>query len=680
MPVGLEITNDTGSIQIDQNYFNMQFIMKGSCTLNTRVSDVVDPSANSSMRSQVTSAWCNTNGVGHPSTGLGQLIAFRPRFSDRPVGIAYTSYGTWQFVGYTSVANPAPTGSYPVVDWWMFARANSTPSGVGLEVFDENGNITFTSGALPMKIAAVKNDIPLNSGDTSITATTGDYAICVGTPFPYVVDYQYDGQWDILEYAAMWSGATSTGFAAPQLRAAMVRANINNTPAVRATPYATLMLVNIAGLGDTPPDRSLDAINWGNISWSTNAQSGSGSNSIPAPISGINEPVTIRATVSGYTGSVSSGTLKIMRMVLGSPVEQSAASISGNGQFVETTVSAGDQIYFQYEASTANLRKDVSFTVSVTNTSNGSVLVDTFTVTATVDADNNYVGPDTTMDAANWANISGSTNSNTVTTSNAAQGITGINAAINLRATISGYSGNLTSGYLQMFVNGSSVGTTGTMTSGAFIGSNVSSGDQVYFTAYADTASGLRTGSYTVTVQNMTTGDTIDTFTVGLTVDADDNYNNSGDYTPNALNWANISANTTDNSGFAYGSNSQTVTGIDQTVSLRLSLTSTYINVYSLNFGGSGSMYVSVKVDGVSVAETAYDTFLGSQTFEDRQLDFTVTNNDVVAVDVNFYISGTGEVSGDGGASCTIQNLSTGGTALDTFTISASATYDDGLG
>lgn len=394
MVVGLEITGEHGSVQIDQNYFNMQYLMKGTCILNTRVDSIVDPSANSSMISQVQSAWCNTNGVGHPSTGLGELIAFRPRYSDRPVGVAYTAYGSWQFVGYTPVANPVPTGSYPVVDWWMFARANSSSSGVGLEVYDASGNVTYSSGSQPMKIAAVKNDIALiGGGDASITASTaGDYAICVGTPFPFVIDYQYDGQWDILEYAAMWGGATSTGFAAPQMRAAMVRANVNETPAVREFPYATLMLVNIAGLGDIAPDRSLNPINWGDITWSTNASSGSGSNTVPAPLSGINEFVTLRATVSGYAGSVSSGTLRMMAMVGGSPVQLGTASISANGQYVEGVAGVGDEVYFEYSATTTNLRKDVSFAVTVTNVSNSNDLIDTFTVTATVDADNNYDG------------------------------------------------------------------------------------------------------------------------------------------------------------------------------------------------------------------------------------------------------------------------------------------------
>ncbi len=676
MPVGMEIINDFGSVQIDQNYFNMQFIQKGSCTLNTRVYDIV-PSSNP-FRSQLQYTFCNTNGIGHPSTGTGQLVAFRPRFSDRPVGIGYTTSGSWQFIGESLSGTP------PVVDWWLFGRGTSSSSNAGMEVYDASGNLTYTTAAKPMKIVAVKNDIPMDSGDTSITTSTaGDYALCAGTPFPYILSYQYNGTWQILEAGPMWSPPTSTGFAAPAFpRQMMGRGDFTNTPAGGIATRTTLMLVDVGNIGDTPVDVSIDAINWGNISFSTNSNIGTGSNTAPAALSGFNQPVTMRATVSNYTGSVSSGTLKIYKSVGGVYELQASSAISANGQYVETTISAGDLVYFEYTASTTASRKDVSFTVNVINVTQSNTLMDTFTVAATVDADNNYTAPDTTMDAADWANISGSSNSNSVTAANAAKTITGINQTINLRATISGYSGNLSTGYLQMMVNGSSVGTTGNMSSGAFIGSNVSVNDQVYFVAYGDTASGIRTGSYTVTVQNITTGDTIDTFTVGLTADADNNFNNSGDYTPNAVNWSNVNASSFDDSGFSSDSNTGTISGINQTVSMRLALTSTQVTIFfNQGFGSSASLYVSVLVNGTQVAGTSYDAFgTGTDNFGNRNLDFTVVNGDVVSFAANFYVSGSGQVSGSASASCTVQNLSTSSSTLDTFSISADATYDDGLG
>lgn len=244
MPVGLEVVGDAGSVQIDQDYMVLQFSSKGSCVLNSRCDTVVDPSITSSIKSQVTQSWINTNGVGQPPfMGGDTLVAFRPKISSRPVGVAFGPYGP-TFIGWSN------TSGAPEVDWWAFNRAQVRSSGLGMEVYDASGNIVFSDAQKAMPIVAIANDVYAQS--QGITAgAAGTYALCVGTPFPGVGSYTYQsGQFHYVEGSPMWEPPSTTGFAAALTRNSFAR--LSNDAGQFGITYgntkATLLLVDVAGL------------------------------------------------------------------------------------------------------------------------------------------------------------------------------------------------------------------------------------------------------------------------------------------------------------------------------------------------------------------------------------------------------------------------------------------------
>lgn len=157
-----------------------------------------------------------------------------------------------------------------------------------------------------------------------------------------------------------------------------------------------------AGADVTP-----DAVNWANVSV-TSSSPASVSNAAQT-ISGISTSIVLTIT---YTGS---GVIKYGQN------GGALTTISSGGTI---TVSSGDTLYFN--ASRTGGAGTDSGTVTVTNTSDSSTVLDTFTYSCTVSAS------DVTPDAVNWTNIAAH-NPVAAVGSNANQTISGITAAITLR-------------------------------------------------------------------------------------------------------------------------------------------------------------------------------------------------------------------------------------------------------
>lgn len=140
-----------------------------------------------------------------------------------------------------------------------------------------------------------------------------------------------------------------------------------------------------------------------------------------------------------------------------------------------------------------------------------------------MDADNNLTVPDYSLNATDWGNISHYTSASSVASQNGYLTLSGINRDITLRATISGLSNGSTAGSrLEMWVNGAMRYHSTNLGNGSWAGGTFSPGEQVCFVALANGDGNQRSVSYTVTVQNLTTGETVDTFTVNQTIGAPD--------------------------------------------------------------------------------------------------------------------------------------------------------------
>lgn len=207
-----------------------------------------------------------------------------------------------------------------------------------------------------------------------------------------------------------------------------------------------------------------------------------------------------------------------------------------------------------------------------------------------------YTAPDYVLDATNWANISQSVTGDAIATQNPYLTLSGITAPVTLRATISGLSGNLAAGSrLEMWVNGSMRYHSTNLGNGSWAGGTFNNGEQVCFVAYAVGAAGSqRSGSYTVTVQNITTGQTIDTFTVNQTVGV-------ADTTPNTPAFGNITINSNDPDVGWIGTSSA-ITGINRPITLRIERYS-----YSGNLDAAFIDVIVKNASGAQVAATYFD-------------------------------------------------------------------------
>lgn len=150
MPVGFESINTTGSYQILDGYINLQYKEKATVTMTQSYLgpflgdqryyyyDIVVNNAKSPM-------------VAFNSTEFVALIS---------LSISGT---TWTFraaMSYTGPPGYSPTFTYYVID-----QGVATASGVGLEIFDSTGELSFSSGARNIDVKAFMSGLTLQTQD-----------------------------------------------------------------------------------------------------------------------------------------------------------------------------------------------------------------------------------------------------------------------------------------------------------------------------------------------------------------------------------------------------------------------------------------------------------------------------------------------------------------------------------
>ena len=233
------VFGDADNEQVSNLAVTMAFVGKGSITLNQHQAAFQTPTFDRAYLG------------GSPAQAAGgMLCAFRPRFSDRPVGVWQFNPGdgTTYFVGYGP--NGPVSGEYPVVDWWMFGRPTKAAEGWGAEAYDDQGVVTWASAGRPMDIAAVTND----GLRTAIAADrSGDWAICVGLPAAAVrsgSETSSSGQFRWLETRLMWGAPNANGFAAPSSYPVAQGGPTGSYPTGwrEGDMRATQLLVDVAGL------------------------------------------------------------------------------------------------------------------------------------------------------------------------------------------------------------------------------------------------------------------------------------------------------------------------------------------------------------------------------------------------------------------------------------------------
>lgn len=387
-------------------------------------------------------------------------------------------------------------------------------------------------------------------------------------------------------------------------------------------------------------------------------------------ITGINQPITIRATISNLTKSSNVGTSSRLDIQRNNAYVHDTSGL-GNGYWTQAVVNNGQTVRFIAHASVSSGIGTLSYTVTVTNVTTGATL-DTFTVSQTVGSD------DITPDAISLGGISASTPNNVLgdTFSNAVQ-ITGISVPITLRIERYNNVGVLDGGLFWVQKASSSSGPWTDMASFNPFLSGFRYGDVVvnngewirYGVKGMQTTAGRKEFTCTITLRNQTAGGTTigASRNVSIIVDADDNY--PPDPVPNAVNWTNIIGSNTVMS-LTSETNSVTIGGINQTITLRgyisgLSETgaprggATNLQIWvngSLRGGASGvgnGYWCATTVNSGDVVK--FVAIVESTVWNQRtQLDYTVTVRNM-----------------------TDTSTDPSGVVLDTFTVSHSTNEPD---
>lgn len=151
------------------------------------------------------------------------------------------------------------------------------------------------------------------------------------------------------------------------------------------------------------------------------------------------------------------------------------------------------------------------------------------------------------------------------------------------------------------------------------------------------------------------------------------------DPVPDGVAWDNIDGQDFFNGYIAVYSNTQTITGINQSITLRVNVPSCDVNCSGASAPSvSGTFTVLVNGSGVS-AFTHSRTGVG-QTFAAKSCDFTVTSGQTVQFFLECSYGGFGEGSAAFNGTAEIWNLSNGNAVLDTVIFTTSAAVEGGLG
>lgn len=323
-------------------------------------------------------------------------------------------------------------------------------------------------------------------------------------------------------------------------------------------------------------------------------------------ITGINRQIWLRfirtfnELVS--TGNIETRRLQIFHSTVGSggpwtQVNLGAGTAANPTPYVDVACNNGDWFYVQGYMNTTQGRATVSWPNQIDFHDGVTVLgrLATFTISATLDNDNNYNVVDTAPDViAGWPAINQASNDHYYEFSTSHYGnhfITGVTAPFTLRAQALNYSGDVDLLTVKVYLDSGS----GWYVAGSFDGRangwvdipNVQNGWKVALNAETQTNNGRRSANVQLVLWSMTGSaatlfaNTSHTFTV----DADNNYFQP-DYSLNPMNWGDTTAS--DNGPqVAAGNGYLTLSGINQPISVRYAV----VGGTSHNFTGGGVQF-----------------------------------------------------------------------------------------
>lgn len=337
---------------------------------------------------------------------------------------------------------------------------------------------------------------------------------------PWTLVQTLDARGTATRYAdfAMSNGEWFYFYAQAETDSGIKSGNFDVTIWNESTGHTFLAAANLAVVVDSDnnfniPDYTPGAINVPNLTISTNSNTGTSANSFQQ-VNGINRQITLRFSRDQLTGNLSTSALRIgVGPTSSGPWTFYAISTSTGS--LDFTFNNGDWFYTWGEASTTSGIKTGSWRNTITNVTTGAQ-IDTFTVTATVDADNNYNVSDPNLNAIDWSNIFFNTTANSYFTTNAYRSMAGINVNISLSIQVANF-----------FVSGgaitNSVWAMQSSTRGDLFTANLGNGsrtatvqpnEQIRFGINIATTGGRREFGFDVGVYNNTTGAFIDHFYV----------------------------------------------------------------------------------------------------------------------------------------------------------------------
>lgn len=372
-------------------------------------------------------------------------------------------------------------------------------------------------------------------------------------------------------------------------------------------------------------------------------------------ITGITGPVTIR--MERYSFSGTADTVELLMVTSTDLVNwytRGTVNAKGTGlAYVDYQVQPNEYVGWKVRVATNSGRKTAAMTIVMWNLSDPSgpvQMTNTSGHSFVVDDDNNYNMLDVTPNAMNFPNISWSTNDNAVYGAFNSNGptVSGINTSITLRFECTARGGNVD--YREIFIqdqSGNTYASASAFNVGTFRDVVVNNGSNFIIKFSGSTNSGTKTHTSTWRVTNQNTGAVIDTFTISVTVDADNNYNVT-DATLNSISPPFDKLTWYDNEAFTAGS-SFNVSGINTTVTLRFN-TSNRVNNGAIL---TAQIWVVRQRPG-----NYYEDY---RMVPNNSLDVTVQNGDTITV--KGYASGNNtpaEVTWN----WSVRNQTTGGNVI----------------
>lgn len=578
------------------------------------------------------------------------------------------------YTGAERVGNTIWAGMYQFEYWKDWYPYSST--GAHVNVYGSASHVVIDVSNLPGGSTGAPTSVTVSQNATSRTASSAPGVTSISNAVTITITGGTS------PYTVLWERVAGSSLVTNQdpLNSTSFRTKV--TDQAGGTTYQAIWRAkvtdanNIVGYSQditfTHTSEAVDvtpaAVDWPNLTATITESSGFQATETRT-ITGINQPITIRATISNLTKSSNIGTSSRLDIQRNNAYVHDTSGL-GNGYWTEATVTNGQTIRFVAHAAATSGVGTLSYTVTVTNVTTGATL-DTFTVNQTVGSE------DITPDAFTLNGITASTNNPVLgdTYSNAVQ-ITGITTPITLRVERYNGVGALDGGLFWVQKASSSSGPWTDVASFNPFLSGYRYGDVVvnngewirYGIRGMSTTAGKKVYTCTITLWNLTAGNTIgSTRPVSITVDADDNY--PLDPVPNAVNWNNVTGATTAMS-LTSETNSQTISGINTPISLRAYIS----NLVESGAPRGGITNLHIWVNGVSKGGASG---VGNAYW----CGATVNSGDVVkfvpAVESTVWNQYT-ELS----YTVTVRNMSDtstdpAGAVLDTFTVVHSANQPD---